>query len=131
MWTRVNINGVQTAYEDLTLPTGASTDSVTSPIDFVPNGAHITVFVNVFAVSLTSAAPCDLQVDVGSWETLEDDLIGDCDGAQVSGIISQFQDTRHFAAPGYRLVLDHGGNQTGEVVRIAIAWDANFTTTKL
>jgi hypothetical protein len=124
-WVKSVRNGFSCAYEDLTLPTGASTDSVTSPIDFIPRGAKFTVFMNVKATDLASAAPTDVQIDLGAlgWYTHLADFIADCDNAQVVGVYDGRLTATHVHAPRYRLALDHGGNQTGEVVRVGIVWE--------
>lgn len=130
-WVKTVRNGYASAYEDLTLPTGASTDTVTSSIDYealgIPRGACLTVFMNVKATDLASAAPTDVQVWCGpdaGWVTVVADFLADCDNAQVVGVWDGRNAAAHVSAPLIRLALDHAGNQTGESVRVGLVWDA-------
>jgi hypothetical protein len=131
-WIKSTVNGYATAYEDLTLPTGASTDTETSPIDFIPRGAKFTVFMNVLATDLASAAPTDVYVDCGNlgWIIHLADFLATCDNVQVVGVWDGRLTATHITAPRYQLRLDHGGNQTGEVVRVQLVWEQEHDDNK-
>jgi hypothetical protein len=126
-WAKISRNGYLIATESLTLPTGASTASNTSAIDFIPRGRGFVTLVNTGATDLASAASVDLQSRVGAGGVYSEHVSGAIAAIDAAIGVYKFRPRRDDAAlataPDYRLQLVHGGNQTGENVDICVIID--------